>query len=89
MLSNTGFETGSLSPWVRTTPNGNCLGTAGDVRLSCTPLSGSYALCDGSYGCSDEISQQFNAIACQLYIVSFWLKSNSTGAVQCVNVTLS
>ncbi|CAF5035449.1 unnamed protein product, partial [Rotaria magnacalcarata] len=26
MLSNTGFETGNLSPWIRTTPNGACGG---------------------------------------------------------------
>ncbi|CAM4823525.1 unnamed protein product [Rotaria magnacalcarata] len=80
MLNNTGFETGSLSPWVRTTPNGACGGVAGGVYPYCMPFSGSYALCDGSFGCADEISQQFTATAGQLYIVSFWLKAGSTGA---------
>ena len=29
MLTNGGFETGSLSPWIVTTPNGGCGGTPG------------------------------------------------------------
>ncbi|CAF3148701.1 unnamed protein product [Rotaria socialis] len=89
MLNNTGFETGSLSPWVRTTPNGACGGLAGGVDAFCIPFSGFYALCDESTGCADEISQQFTATAGQLYIVSFWLKSDSTGAGMSVTVTLS
>ncbi|CAF1522792.1 unnamed protein product, partial [Rotaria magnacalcarata] len=46
MLTNTGFETGSLSPWVRTGPNGNC--GAFPVQIynsSCH--SGSYCATDG------------------------------------------
>ncbi|CAF4462639.1 unnamed protein product [Rotaria socialis] len=89
MLNNTGFETGSLSPWVRTTPNGACGGLAGGVDAFCIPFSGFYALCDESTGCADEISQQFTATAGQLYIVSFWLKSDSASAGMSVTVTLS
>lgn len=88
MLSNGGFETGSLSPWVRTTPNGNCAGAPGQVSSS-TPHSGTYGLRDGSNGCADQISQQFTATAGQIYIVSFWLKSGGTGSGISALVTLS
>ncbi|CAF2956493.1 unnamed protein product [Rotaria sp. Silwood2] len=53
MLSNTGFETGSLSPWVRTTPYGSCWGTAGHSCSSYSSHSGNYEICDGSNGCAD------------------------------------
>ncbi|CAF3712583.1 unnamed protein product [Rotaria sordida] len=89
MLNNTGFETGSLSPWVRTTPYGTCSGVAGYVCNSYSPRSGSYHLCDGSNGCADRISQQFTATAGQIYVVSFWLKSGATGSTISAKVTLS
>ncbi|CAF4107274.1 unnamed protein product [Rotaria sp. Silwood2] len=89
MLSNTGFETGSLSPWVRTTPYGSCWGTAGHSCSSYSSHSGNYEICDGSNGCADRISQQFMATAGQVYIVSFWLKSGSTGSTISAKVTLS
>ncbi|CAM4766000.1 unnamed protein product [Rotaria magnacalcarata] len=88
MLTNTGFETGSLSPWVRTGPNGNC--GAFPVQIynsSCH--SGSYCATDGSNGCADQLSQQFTATAGQVYIVSFWLKSDSLGSVISAMVTLA
>ncbi|CAF1203922.1 unnamed protein product [Rotaria sordida] len=89
MLNNTGFETGSLSPWVRTTPYGTCSGVAGYVCNSYSPRSGSYHLCDGSNGCADRISQQFTATTGQIYVVSFWLKSGATGSTISAKVTLS
>ncbi|CAF3539088.1 unnamed protein product [Rotaria sp. Silwood1] len=90
MLSNTGFETGSLSPWVRTTPYGSCSGSAGQICSgSYSPHSGNDHLCDGSNGCADRISQQFMATAGEVYVVSFWLKSGSTGSTISAKVTLS
>ncbi|CAF4866965.1 unnamed protein product [Rotaria sp. Silwood1] len=90
MLTNTGFETGSLSPWVRTTPYGSCSGSAGQICSgSYSPHSGNDHLCDGSNGCADRISQQFMATAGEVYVVSFWLKSGSTGSTISAKVTLS
>jgi hypothetical protein len=85
MLTNGGFETGSLSPWIVT---GSCGGYSGVVS-SLSPLAGTYDYRDGSIGCSDQVSQQFTATAGQLYIVSFWLKSGSTGSTITATVTLS
>ncbi|CAF3397962.1 unnamed protein product [Rotaria socialis] len=87
MLSNIGFETGTLSPWVRTGPNGNCgRFRAGIYNSSCR--SGNYCATDGSNGCADQLSQQFTATAGQVYVVSFWLKSDSIGSVITAVVTL-
>ncbi|CAF4383851.1 unnamed protein product, partial [Rotaria magnacalcarata] len=80
MLSNTGFETGNLSPWIRTTPNGAC-GGAPATACNFGYHSGNYSACDGSNGCADRLSQQFMATSGEIYIVSFWLKSGSTGSV--------
>jgi hypothetical protein len=88
MIINGGFETGSLSPWVRTIPNGNCPGSPGQVG-TLSPHSGTYSVNDGSNGCADEISQQFMATAGEVYIVSFWLNPGSTGSVIAATVTLS
>lgn len=88
MLSNSGFETGSFAPWTRTTPNGNCAGSPGAVCNSGCH-SGTYCVCDGSNGCSDQISQQFSAIAGNVYTVSFWLKPGATGSVTTATITLS
>jgi hypothetical protein len=88
MLINGGFETGSLSPWVRGIPNGNCAGSPGQVS-SVSPHDGTYSVMDGSYLCADEISQQFTATAGQVYLVSFWLKSGSLGSGITALVTLS
>ena len=88
MLTNGDFETGSLSPWVRTNPNGACSGSPGHVS-SPLSLTGNYSLSDGSSGCADEVSQQFMATAGQVYVVSFWLKSGQAGSGVSALVTLS
>ena len=88
MIINGDFETGSLSPWVRTTPNGNCMGVPGQISSS-QSYSGNYSVRDGSASCADEISQDFNAIAGAIYVISFWLKNSGSGAGQTVLVTLS
>ncbi|CAF4444673.1 unnamed protein product [Rotaria sp. Silwood2] len=88
MLTNANFETGSLSPWVRTTPYGSCGNYMANI-CSSSCRSGSYCLCDGSNGCADRVNQQFSATAGQVYVVSFWLKSGSTGSTISAKVTLS
>jgi hypothetical protein len=89
MIGNGGFETGSLFPWIRTTPNGICTGSPAQVTTVLLPHSGTYHLRDGSQGCADQIGQQFMANAGQLYIVSFWLKSGALASGILANVTLS
>lgn len=72
-LGNTGFETGSLSPWVRTKPYCNCTGTTGRVCNSASLCrSRNYCVCDGCILYRDQISQQFLATIGQVYVVSFW-----------------
>jgi hypothetical protein len=85
MISNGGFETGSFSPWVASVP---CGGSSAQVGTT-LPHSGVYALNDGSFGCADQVSQQFTATAGQIYVVSFWLLSGSTGSGVSALVTLS
>jgi hypothetical protein len=87
MLINGGFESGTLSPWVRTTPDGPCAGVAGAVCTS-LPHTGTHDLCDGSNGCEDAISQSFIATAGQIYNVTFWMKSGVATPVVKANVTL-
>ncbi|CAF1090968.1 unnamed protein product [Adineta steineri] len=91
MLTNGGFESGTMSPWVRTTPNGACSGWPSQVSTtvhSVSPHTGTYYYIDGSYGCADQISQSFMATAGEIYIVSFWLQSGSSGSGVSVSVTL-
>ncbi|CAF3301217.1 unnamed protein product [Rotaria socialis] len=88
MLTNIGFETGSLSPWVRTTPHGACTGTPGSITNS-SCHSGTYCMYDGSLGCADQISQQFTATAGEVYVVSFWLRAGTLAPVTTATVTLS
>ena len=87
MLINGGFESGTLSPWVRTIPNGPCAGAPGTV-CSSSPHSGTRALCDGSNGCADAISQSFMATAGQTFNVTFWMRSGKAAPVIKANVTL-
>ncbi|CAF4205213.1 unnamed protein product [Rotaria magnacalcarata] len=92
MLSNGGFESGSMAPWVRSLPNGPCTGWSSAVSTTVygvLPHSGNYYYIDGSYGCADEISQSFGAIAGEEYIVSFWIQSGSSGSGVSVTITLS
>ena len=88
MIVNGGFETGSLSPWVRSTPNGPCTTGVPAAAQASGPFTGAYALLDGSNGCTDQISQSFVVTAGQDFIVSFWLRSGWLRAVVTANVTL-
>lgn len=89
-LVNGGFETGSLLPWVRTTPNGTCGGHAGDVTNNYgsskggMPRTGTYFVNDGRTGCFDQIGQTFEVNIGTTYAISFWLKASnhtSTGPI--------
>ena len=79
MLVNGGFETGSLSPWSWTEPNGTCNGTKAEVTNSSeVAQTGIYGLWDGSAGCFDQVAQSFNVTSDQKYVISFWFKSKGT-----------
>ena len=81
MLANGGFETGSLSPWSWTEPNGTCSGTKAAVTSSSgVARTGSNGLWDGSVGCFDQVAQSFNVTKGAIYQISFWLKSTNTGS---------
>jgi hypothetical protein len=86
MITNGGFESGSFSSWTAT-PSGCGTGSPAGVRTS-FPYNGSYAVRDGCNGMTDRISQSFSAMAGQIYVVSFWMKSNHTGSSVIANVTL-
>jgi hypothetical protein len=88
MLMNASFETVSVSPWIRTTPNGICAGVPGQVS-NISARTGIYCLSNGTNGCADQISQAFTATTGYVYIISFWLESGSTGSVISAQVTLS
>ncbi len=82
MLVNGGFETGSLSPWVVTFPNGICqLSSPSGQVCSTFPHTGTYDYCDGCNSVADQVSQSFMATTGQVYIISFWLKAGSNGTV--------
>jgi hypothetical protein len=89
LLVNGGFETGSLSPWVKSYPNGACaFGTLSGQVCTSNLHSGSYDYCDGCNTVADELSQSFMATAGQVYVVSFWLATGATGSVISALVTL-
>jgi hypothetical protein len=88
MLTNGGFETGSLSPWIRTDPFGPCGGSAGRVDYI-TPHTGIYHLLDGNDTCPDFISQSFTVTIVQIYTISFWLQVVGTGSGISIVVTVS
>ncbi|CAF1490012.1 unnamed protein product [Adineta ricciae] len=80
-LINGGFETGILSPWVRTTPNGNCNGIAASTSntnnffAGLIPRTGSYYIVDGSSSCADQLQQSFGVTIGTVYNISFWIKA--------------
>ena len=80
LLLNGGFESGTLSPWVRTTPNGpSCSGQIAAVTNSGgLAHTGSWFLWDGQINCYDQVEQAFNVIAGKTYVISYWLRSTTT-----------
>ena len=88
MLGNGGFESGSLSPWIRSDPYGPCGGSAGRADPQ-WPRTGAFNLLDGSDDCPDFISQAFPVVIDQTYTVSFWLKVVGTGPNITIVVSIS
>ena len=81
MLVNGDFETGSLSPWVVSHPNGTCGSWGAAVTNSVgVARTGNYGLWDGSTGCFDQVDQSFNVTLGQQYEVSFWVKSRNVSS---------
>ena len=87
MISNGGFETGTFSPWVVSAPSGCGLGIRANISTD-SPHNGTYSVADGCNGALDRVRQSFSAVAGQIYVVSFWLKSNYTGSGVIANVTV-
>ncbi len=89
MLVNGGFESGSLSPWVVTFPNGICqLASPSGQVCNTLPHTGTHDYCDGCHSVADQLNQSFMATAGQVYIISFWLGTGSTGSVITALVTI-
>ena len=88
-MSNGGFETGSLAPWIRTTLNGPCISSPGGQVGTASPHTNTYNLQDECRTHADQINQQFTAIAGQTYIVSFWLKSGAMTSGIFFSITLN
>ena len=80
-LSNGGFESGALPPWVKTQPLGPCSGQQSVVSSSVAVLhTGAYGLSSACMNVYDQIAQSFNVTAGQTYIISFWLKLTGTSS---------
>ncbi len=74
LLTNGGFEQGSLSGWTYCNPSNASY--SGQVTSS-TFHSGSHSYRDGSVGVSDYLSQTFTVLPNNIYSVQFWLSANS------------
>lgn len=70
LLSNGGFEQGSLANWVYCNPKNATY--AGSVT-SAASYTGIYSYSDGSVGSPDYLSQTFNVVPYNIYTVKFWL----------------
>jgi hypothetical protein len=80
-LSNGGFESGALPPWVKTQPLGPCSGQQSVVSSAVLVRNtGGYGLSSACMNVYDQIAQSFNATAGQTYIISFWLKLTGTSS---------
>ena len=77
MLINGGFENATLTPWIRTAPNGDSCGgqQAAVSNRTGSARTGRYFLWDGQENCYDQVEQVFDVIAGETYIISFWLRS--------------
>lgn len=89
LLINGDFETGNLSPWTLTSSS-SCQSSSGGIVTNSPCTYGHFCYEDGCKQESNFLRQQFNVIAGEMYVISFYLKLGiSTGATAFVNVTLS
>ncbi|CAF4640877.1 unnamed protein product, partial [Didymodactylos carnosus] len=77
LLSNGGFETGSLSPWQGAAHVG-----AGN------PHSGTYSYNDGVVGSLDYVYQTFQTVPGTLLNISFWISWGGSGSLVQTNITI-
>ncbi|CAF4246451.1 unnamed protein product [Rotaria magnacalcarata] len=70
LISNGGFETGSLTSWQRGTVSG------GSVSSGCAN-TGTYCYADGIVGQTDNIHQSFPTVVGSAVTVSFYLRNGS------------
>ena len=73
LLTNGGFEQGTLTSWVYCNPKNSSYSGSID---SVNHYSGSYGYSDGSVGAPDYLSQTFNVLPNNIYSVKFWLAAN-------------
>ncbi|CAF0869472.1 unnamed protein product [Didymodactylos carnosus] len=78
LLTNGGFESGSLTPWIYCSP---VTGSISSQIASGNQHSGTYYYKDGSSGSYDYLSQKFTMISGSQYVISFWLASRFGGTV--------
>lgn len=77
LLSNGGFEQGTLSGWTYCNPSN--ASHSGQVSSS-MPHTGSYSYADGSVGAYDYLSQTFTVVPNNIYSIQFWLYASSSSA---------
>lgn len=75
MISNGGFESGSLMGWQVACSSTNCGGTGGFLSQS-DCHTGSYCYIGACQGNYDFLRQSFNVVIGHLYTLSFWIKTD-------------
>jgi len=75
LLSNPGFELGTLANWVYCNPS-NASHSGSVTGSGC--YSGLYCYADGSVGAPDYLSQTFSVQPNNIYTVTFWLCAYGT-----------
>lgn len=96
-MTNGGFETGSLSPWIYCNPAGSSY--AGTLEKTSdnfvaqgktySAYEGNYYYLDGAVGEADYLSQMFATTIGQTYNISFWLYNQGSGTNNDANIIIS